>query len=102
MAAGSDRTHRVCVEQFGFNFDEIAECAQSDFAVRQQLQFERLTTPVLQTTNWVPTVLYDGKITDYSHTGRSPALKDVLCELLHDTNPACKTNKMLRNFTNKK
>jgi hypothetical protein len=95
MKKGSDRNHRFCVENFGFNYDEIKACAQSDFAVQQQLEFEKFTSSVLFETNWVPTVLYNGKITKYSHTGTSPALSDVFCEFFFAM-PVCKSNNLLK------
>lgn len=93
MTAGADRTHQTCVEAFGVSWDEILQCVASDFATRQQLEYEQITTPVLAQTNWVPTIAYNGKITELSHTGNAPPLKEVLCGLIYNTNPACKTVK---------
>lgn len=89
MQTGADRTHQACVEAFGVNWNEILQCVESSFAVKQQLGFERITNPVLQSTNWVPTVIYNGQLTDYSHTGNSPPLKDIICSLISNNNPSC-------------
>lgn len=107
MKKGADRSHRACVESFGFVYDSMLECAESEWAYMQQLNFEQLTTPALVKTNWVPTVLYDGKVTKDSHTGKSPMLKNVLCEFkfIYNMTPSCRgsntndnvrTNNMLR------
>lgn len=93
MATGADRSHKTCVEAFGVSWDEILQCVESEFATRQQLDFEKHTTPVITQTNWVPTIVYDGKINELSHTGNAPPLKDVLCGLIYNTNPACKEAK---------
>jgi hypothetical protein len=93
MTSGSDRTHQACVEAFGVSYEEILQCVESDFATNQQLGYEQITTPVLTETNWVPTIVYNGKITEFSHTGNAPALKEVLCSLIHNTNPVCRTVK---------
>ncbi|KAL7035430.1 hypothetical protein ACKWTF_008363 [Chironomus riparius] len=89
MQVGADRTHKACVEAFGVSWDEILQCVQSDFATKQQLGFERISGPVLQNTRWVPTIAYNGQITEYSHSGNSPPLKDVLCYYCSNSNPAC-------------
>jgi len=89
MVTGADRTHRECVEAFGMSWEEIAQCAASDFATNQQLEYERISTPVIQHFNWVPTVVYNGQITDISHTGRAAPLKEIICDFIHNTNPAC-------------
>lgn len=91
MRFGADRTHKPCVESFGASWEEILQCVESDFSTNQQLEYERSTTPVLAQTSWVPTVVYNGKITEFSHTDNAPPLKDVLCNLIHNTNSACKT-----------
>lgn len=89
MQFGSDRSHQTCVEAFGVSWQEILQCVQSDFGTKHQLGYERITGPVLQQTSWVPTVVYNGQLTDYSHTGNSPPLKDILCQLCSNSNPAC-------------
>lgn len=43
MSADADRSHRTCVEALGFSWDEIAQCAQSDFATNQQLEYEKIS-----------------------------------------------------------
>lgn len=95
MRFGADRTHKPCVESFGVSWEEILQCVDSDFSTTQQLGYERSTTPVITQTNWVPTVVYNGKLNEYSHTGKAPAIKEVLCNLIQNTNSACKT---LREF----
>lgn len=91
MAPAADRTHQACVQSFGgVSWDEILQCAESEFATNQQLQYEQITAPVLTQTNWVPTIAYDGRVTEFSHTGRAPPLKEILCDLIYNTNPACK------------
>lgn len=89
MQFGADRTHQACVEAFGVSWEEILQCVADDFSTKQQLAFERITGQVLQKTRWVPTVIYNGQLTDYSHTGNSPPLKDVLCQLCSGSNPVC-------------
>lgn len=112
MTAGSDRTHQTCVEAFGVPWNEILQCVESEFATRQQLEYEQITreslfvwpkpvhalihktlfffaVPVLEAFNWVPTIAYNGKITELSHSGRAPPLKEIICEMIHNTNPAC-------------
>lgn len=49
----------------------------------------------MEVYNWVPTVAYNGKVTELSHTGRAPPLKEILCDLIYNTNPACKTKRRL-------
>ncbi|CRK98817.1 CLUMA_CG012046, isoform A [Clunio marinus] len=93
MVIGADRTHQTCVEQFGFDWNEIVQCTQSEFATRQQLGYEQITTPVLQQTNWVPTIAYNGRIDENSIGGRAPPLKELLCDLIYNTNPACKVKR---------
>lgn len=88
MKSGADRTHRTCVEAFGFEFNSILECAENSYTYMQQMDFERLTTPMLKETNWVPTILYNRRLTKDSHTGQSPNLKNNLCELF-GTHPLC-------------
>lgn len=94
MTFGSDASHQPCVEQFGVPWAEILACTDSDFATNQQLTYEKHTKPVVDNTNWVPTIVYNGEITDFSNTGKAPALKEVLCSLIYNTNPACKTAKV--------
>ncbi|KAG5681786.1 hypothetical protein PVAND_011194 [Polypedilum vanderplanki] len=89
MQFGADRTHQACVEAFGVSWNEILQCVGGEFATKQQLGFERVTTPVLRTTNWVPSIVYNNQITDYTHSGNSPPLKDVICSLISNTNSAC-------------
>lgn len=87
-----DKSHRACVEAFGVSYNEILQCAASEEATQQQLYFESLTTtPVLQYTNWVPSVTFNGAVTEYSAMGRQgvPRLLDVLCQLCDNNNPAC-------------
>lgn len=43
MNFGTDRTHRTCVEQFGFSWAEIEQCANGVVSERQQLGFEQIT-----------------------------------------------------------
>jgi hypothetical protein len=38
-----ERTHQPCVEAFGVSFNEILQCVESEFATRQQLEFEQIT-----------------------------------------------------------
>lgn len=90
MRSTADRTHQACVEAFGVPWAEILQCVESEFATKQQLDFEQATSPVLQQTNWVPTIIYDGKITTDSHTGNGRALHEVICEMINNNNPACK------------
>lgn len=35
--------HQPCVEAFGISFDEILQCVESEFATRQQLDYEQIT-----------------------------------------------------------
>jgi hypothetical protein len=93
MTVGTDKTHQTCVEAFGVPWNEILECAASEFATNQQLSYEQITASVLAQTNWVPTVAYNGKISPLSHTGNAPPLKEVLCGMIYNTNPACKVAK---------
>jgi hypothetical protein len=90
MVAGADRSHRACVEAFGVPWNEILQCVQSEFATSQQLEFEQSTAPALALTNWVPTIAYNGKVTEISHTGNAPPLKNILCDLIYNTNLACR------------
>lgn len=90
MQIGGDRTHQTCVENFGFSWEDILKCVESDFATKQQLAFERVTSPILSITSWVPSVIYNGEMSDYTHTGRSPKLlKEVLCELSSNSKSIC-------------
>lgn len=43
MRIGADPTHQECVEEAGYFWFYIYECAQGDFAVRQMLTFEQMT-----------------------------------------------------------
>lgn len=95
MRLDSDRTYQTCVEEFGFSWNEILQCAQSESATSQQLDYEQISVPVMEVYNWVPTVAYNGKVTELSHTGRAPPLKEILCDLIYNTNPACKTKRRL-------
>lgn len=88
MKIGSDVTHRECVEALGWSYDEIVECAESDFALRQQLGYEIITNQHLIVTNWVPTVIYNGELDDMSITRDAPPLKTILCTLI-DTHQSC-------------
>lgn len=92
MQTGADRTHRACVEQFGFVYDSMLECAESEWAYNMQLSYEQITTPQLIKTNWVPTILYNGQTTKDSHTGKSPVLRNVLCEFkfIYNLTPGCR------------
>lgn len=89
MKIGADRTHKTCVEAFGVSWQDILQCVGSDFATRQQLEFERVSGPVLAATRWVPSVIYNGQISQYTHTGRSPPLKNILCELSSNSKEIC-------------
>lgn len=113
MRADADRSHRACVEAFGVSWDEIEQCTGSDFATNQQLDYEKITgelslsanlkcfikshlsilAPVIAQFNWVPTIVYNGQISEISHTGRAPPLKEILCDFIHNTNPACAARK---------
>jgi hypothetical protein len=93
MQFGADRDHRGCVEDFGVSYDEILQCVGGEFATKRQLAFERITLPVLQYTNWVPSVVYNNQFSEYSHTGNSPPLKDVICSLISNSNPSCLENR---------
>jgi len=92
----ADSGHRPCVEQFGFSFDDISECVASDFATQQQLGYEQITLPILNATNWVPSVTYNGKLTENSHIGQALPLLDVLCGLISNTNPACRAKRFFK------
>lgn len=83
--------HQHCVEAFGVNYNEILQCVQSQQATQQQINYEAITKPVLEYTNWVPSVLYNGQITEYTSAGRTgvPQLIDILCQLCSNNNPAC-------------
>ena len=48
---------------------------------------------VIPQFNWVPTIVYNDKITDISHSGRAPPLKDILCDFIRNTNPECAARK---------
>lgn len=91
MQFNSDRDHRSCVEAFGVPYSEILQCVNSQQAINQQLEYEKITIPVLQNTNWVPSVLYNGQLTQYSSAGRSgvPQLIEILCQLCDNNNPVC-------------
>lgn len=108
MQFEADRTHQTCVESFGVSWNEILACVQSDFATNQQLGYEQVTcecftfrlernfefllhilAPVIAETNWVPTIAYNGAIDELSHSGRAPPLKEILCDKIYNTNPAC-------------
>lgn len=39
-----DRTHQQCVEAFGVDWNEILQCVGSEFASRQQLAYEQITS----------------------------------------------------------
>lgn len=97
MQFNADRSHRACVEAFGVSWDEILQCVQSDFATNQQLGFEQITAPVLAQTKWVPTIAYNGKINELSHSGRAPPLKKIICDFIYNTNPACKAERLFHN-----
>lgn len=107
MRSGADRTHRQCVESFGFSYNDILACAENEETYGQQMRFEQLTTPALTVTGWVPSVLYNGRLTANSHTGRSPNLRNTLCESNLNTNSVCevtkaKTNKMSRSLNGRR
>lgn len=109
MQSGADRTHKACVDLFGVDWNEILTCVQSDFATNQQLGYEQVTceyfyflskafsyyfvlhfaAPVIAATNWVPTIAYNREITELSHSGNAPPLKEILCDKIYNTNPAC-------------
>lgn len=90
-ADGINADHQRCVEAFGVNYNDILQCAASQQATEQQLGYEKITLPVLQNTNWVPSVLYNGQITEYTSAGRAgvPLLLDILCQLCSNNNAAC-------------
>jgi hypothetical protein len=90
MQFDADRTHRTCVEAFGVSWNEILNCAGSDFANNQQLEFERITKPVLSQTNWVPSVIFNGQLNEYTrYSSSTPPLKDIICAFISNSNPAC-------------
>lgn len=89
MQFGADRSHRTCVEGFGVAWSEIMQCVESGFATQRQLDFERHSSPVLKVTKWVPTIVYNGQLTENSHTGKAAPLKNVLCGLIANNNQAC-------------
>jgi hypothetical protein len=91
MQIGADRDHRSCVEAFGVSYNDILQCVASQQATEQQLAYEVITMPVLQNTNWVPSVLYNGQLTEYTSAGRQgvPQLITILCELCQNSNPVC-------------
>lgn len=60
---------------------------------RSQQFFFCLLVPVLQVFNWVPTVAYNGIISNISHTGRAEPLQEILCNFIRNTNPACAPTK---------
>lgn len=78
------RDPKICVKQFGFSWNEILDCVNSDAATQQQLHFEELTMPVLSIRYGVPTITLNGKIPDYA-SGKS--LLEFLCEIVD--NPKC-------------
>lgn len=45
--------------------------------------------PVIRAFNWVPTVAYNGKIIENSHTARAPPLRQVICDYINNANAAC-------------
>lgn len=44
MRTGAAVSHQPCAEEAGFDFNEILAIANSDFAIRQQLSFEQLSS----------------------------------------------------------
>lgn len=88
MSPGTDLTHRACVEEFGFSWDEIVTCSNSDFAVQTLLEWERISAPVMAITDWVPTVAYNGEVNELSAIG-APPLRDILCTFVAGSTPAC-------------
>jgi hypothetical protein len=67
----------------------VARAKTSSTVEADFLLLSHFVVPVLEHTDWVPTIAYNGKIEEFSHTGRAPPLKEILCELIHNTNPAC-------------
>jgi hypothetical protein len=41
--AALERSHQPCVEAFGVSFNDILQCVESEFATRQQLEYEQIT-----------------------------------------------------------
>lgn len=39
--------------------------------------------------DWVPTVVYNGKVNAQSHTGTAPPLREIICNLINNANPGC-------------
>lgn len=89
MVTGADRTHQACVEAFGVSWPEILQCVESEFATKQQLEYEQITAPVLQVTNWVPTIIYNGQLTSDSHTRDGRPFQVVICEMIQNKHPSC-------------
>ena len=81
--------HQPCVESFGISWNDITQCVASDFATRQQLGYEQVTLPVLEVTDWVPSIAYNGRITELSRADRDYQLKEIICNFIYNTNPAC-------------
>lgn len=89
MQFGADRAHRKCVEAFGVSYDEIAQCARSEYGANLLQGFEGVTGQVLQHTNWVPSIIYNQQISELSHTGNAPPLKDIICSFISNSHTAC-------------
>lgn len=89
MRGTADTTHRECVEEFDLSYDDMLECAESAATDAQMLRFEQLTTPVMRITDFVPTILYNGRLTSNSHPVLSPNLRANICGPIRNANPAC-------------
>ncbi|CAO1408492.1 unnamed protein product [Diamesa tonsa] len=91
MRPGAPRDHQQCVVEAGFAWEEIYECTQSDFATQQQQHFEQVSSPIIATTNWVPSIIYNDQFkAELANTSKSPPFKTIICDTIYNTNPACK------------
>lgn len=105
-----EASHETCVGAIPMLWYPILECASYDTSENQQLTFERISSkitnaiklfqtkitflisaPILDSTVWVPTVLYNGKLVDNSITRDAPPLRDVICAYINNDNPECAT-----------
>lgn len=89
MSPGTDVSHRTCVEQFGVEWSEIEECMVSDETIAQQLGFESRSIPIMQITDWVPSIVYNGVPDENTDARESAPLRDILCTFIENSTPAC-------------
>lgn len=89
MSPGTDISHQTCVERFGFEWSEIQECISSGEEWEQQLDFERRSIPIMEITDWVPSIVYNGVPDENTDARVSAPLRDILCALVENSTPAC-------------